>query len=201
VVSTPLKNMSQNGNLLQIGVKITNIWNHHPEIQWIQVIKLGTFGISARQPTSFHLPFLEGRGLRWEISTFPRRGDGRRMEKSRAPNWVLWRTASNILKHPKICQTLFHKSAFALQVLPSFSISWSCWSPAKLCLQLGICVLARKSHCDSKSDDWILLSRADNGRSGTYDDENIRHANAIHTGFAHSPYHLKGTCDDWSKVD
>ena len=28
VVSTPLKNISQNGNLPQIGVKIKNIWNH-----------------------------------------------------------------------------------------------------------------------------------------------------------------------------
>ena len=30
VVSTPLKNNSQNGNLPQIGVKIKNIWNHRP---------------------------------------------------------------------------------------------------------------------------------------------------------------------------
>ena len=29
-ISTHLKNISQNGNLLQIGVKIKNIWNHHP---------------------------------------------------------------------------------------------------------------------------------------------------------------------------
>ena len=29
VVSTPLKNISQIGNLPQIGVKIKNIWNHH----------------------------------------------------------------------------------------------------------------------------------------------------------------------------
>ena len=29
VVSTPLKNISQNGNLPQIGMKIKNIWNHH----------------------------------------------------------------------------------------------------------------------------------------------------------------------------
>ena len=27
--STPLKNISQNGNLPQIGVKIKNVWNHH----------------------------------------------------------------------------------------------------------------------------------------------------------------------------
>ena len=31
VVSTHLKNISQIGNLPQVGVKITNIWNHHPE--------------------------------------------------------------------------------------------------------------------------------------------------------------------------
>ena len=30
VVSTPLKNISQNGNLPQIGMKIKNIWNHQP---------------------------------------------------------------------------------------------------------------------------------------------------------------------------
>ena len=31
MVSSPLKNISQNGNLPQIGVNIKNIWNHHPE--------------------------------------------------------------------------------------------------------------------------------------------------------------------------
>ena len=31
VVSTHSKNISQNGNLPQIGVKIKNIWNHHPD--------------------------------------------------------------------------------------------------------------------------------------------------------------------------
>ena len=29
VVSTQLKNISQNGNLPQVGVQIKNIWNHH----------------------------------------------------------------------------------------------------------------------------------------------------------------------------
>ncbi len=33
VVSTHLKNISQNGNLPQIGVKIKNIWNHHLELE------------------------------------------------------------------------------------------------------------------------------------------------------------------------
>ena len=32
MVSTHLKNISQNGNLPQIGVNIKNIWNHHPGI-------------------------------------------------------------------------------------------------------------------------------------------------------------------------
>ncbi len=32
MVSTHLKNISQNGNLPQIGVKIKNIWNHHSDI-------------------------------------------------------------------------------------------------------------------------------------------------------------------------
>ena len=36
-ISTPLKNISQNGNLRQIGVKINNVWNHHPENDHILV--------------------------------------------------------------------------------------------------------------------------------------------------------------------
>ena len=36
VVSTHLKDISQNGKLPQIGLKIRNIWNHHPEeYSWI----------------------------------------------------------------------------------------------------------------------------------------------------------------------
>ena len=35
MVSTRLKNISQNGNLPKIGVNIKNIWNHHPaRISW-----------------------------------------------------------------------------------------------------------------------------------------------------------------------
>ena len=32
MVSTPLKNIGQHGNLPQVGVKITNLWNHQPVI-------------------------------------------------------------------------------------------------------------------------------------------------------------------------
>ena len=42
VVSTPLKNISQNGNLPQIGVKIKNVWNQHLAIQ--QSSKIQLFG-------------------------------------------------------------------------------------------------------------------------------------------------------------
>ena len=38
VVSTHLKNISQNGNFPQIGVKIKNIWNHHLVTHRIHVI-------------------------------------------------------------------------------------------------------------------------------------------------------------------
>jgi len=34
VEPTHLKNISQNGNLPQIAVKIKNIWNHHPDHDW-----------------------------------------------------------------------------------------------------------------------------------------------------------------------
>ena len=34
---TRLKNIGQNGNLPQVGVKIKNIWNHHPALQFFWV--------------------------------------------------------------------------------------------------------------------------------------------------------------------
>ena len=40
MVSTPLKNISQHGNLPQVGVKIKHLWNHHPENQCQQKINL-----------------------------------------------------------------------------------------------------------------------------------------------------------------
>ncbi len=42
VVSTHLKNISQIGSFPQIGMKIKNIWNHHPEIVGFKQ-KLPTF--------------------------------------------------------------------------------------------------------------------------------------------------------------
>ena len=48
MVSTPLKNISQNGNLPQIGVKIKNLWNHHPD--HIAFLQLSIFS-SVQQTT------------------------------------------------------------------------------------------------------------------------------------------------------
>ena len=49
MVSTPLKNISQNGNLPQIGVNIKNFWNHHPVIfastSIAQVLSFQTVGV------------------------------------------------------------------------------------------------------------------------------------------------------------
>ena len=38
VVSAHLKNISQNGNLPQIGVKIKNLWNHH--LVFVELVKV-----------------------------------------------------------------------------------------------------------------------------------------------------------------
>ena len=48
VVSTHLKNISQNGNLPQVGVKIKNIWNHHLEMS---VHGNSTYFLTYRHPT------------------------------------------------------------------------------------------------------------------------------------------------------
>ena len=44
VVSTHLKNISQRGSFPQIGMKIKNIWNHHPVMldpySWVGIIVL-----------------------------------------------------------------------------------------------------------------------------------------------------------------
>ena len=37
MVSTPLKNIRQIGNLPQIGMKIKNIWNHHLEMYFLSI--------------------------------------------------------------------------------------------------------------------------------------------------------------------
>ena len=61
VVSTHLKNISQNGNLPQIGMKIKNVWNHHlGGILWVvysqkpwtkNPIHLGSIHLGYHQPT------------------------------------------------------------------------------------------------------------------------------------------------------
>ena len=64
--TTPLKNISQNGNLPQIGVRIKNIWNHQPvhSLRWertfssssIVTIQIrGIFWPSVPTPQSIHI--------------------------------------------------------------------------------------------------------------------------------------------------
>ncbi len=59
VVSTHLKNISQIGNLPQIGVKIINIWNHHLDSYWSQDKFAELHGPNLIPlPASLHLKFL-----------------------------------------------------------------------------------------------------------------------------------------------
>ena len=43
MVSTHLKNISQNGNLPQVGLKIKNVSNHHPDIHTLSVWDAGFY--------------------------------------------------------------------------------------------------------------------------------------------------------------
>ncbi len=65
MVSTPLKNISQNGNLPQIGVNIKNIWNHHPVIIFASKLPphaLPTAGqVLVKTPCEERLPWVWGR--------------------------------------------------------------------------------------------------------------------------------------------
>ena len=54
VVSTHLKNMSQKGNLPQVGVKIKNIGNHHPVNHGFRNSFKSPFLHSPDEPTFFH---------------------------------------------------------------------------------------------------------------------------------------------------
>ena len=46
MVTTHLKNISQNGNLPQIGMEIKNIWNHHLVIFDIYVKFFGVYRVT-----------------------------------------------------------------------------------------------------------------------------------------------------------
>ncbi len=70
-VSTPLKNMIQNGNLPQIGVKIKDIWKHHPAPEEFQRATCSTFKVLgfllAPLGNAFgESCFFRGKKLNWE---------------------------------------------------------------------------------------------------------------------------------------
>ena len=53
VVLTPLKNISQIGNLPQIGMKINNIWNHHLDKGFKNIQKVVVSDFSHQGPMIF----------------------------------------------------------------------------------------------------------------------------------------------------
>ena len=53
VVSAHLKNISQNGNLPQIGVKIKNLWNHHLDLHPSQVSWNMSWALVKQQGSAF----------------------------------------------------------------------------------------------------------------------------------------------------
>ncbi len=76
VVSTTSKNISQNGILLQVGVKTTNIWNHHLVLFWMLKTGKYIYGVSA-YPISFNhfkTEYLNGVSLspqsQWKMKSF-----------------------------------------------------------------------------------------------------------------------------------
>ena len=115
VVSTHLKNISQNGNLPQIGVKIKNIWNHQQDKRWRQMYFVtqwwgGGFGSKVRYfPWSgwlllpfrcgeymMHMAKFEGTYLMFNVKeTMDQYGDTKRTRKSK-----------NLIGHEKLMGNL-----------------------------------------------------------------------------------------------
>ncbi len=75
--TTHLKNISQNGNLPQIGVKIKNVWNHHLDIhwcivKWLQFVRIcaDESNVSSRNRTQTHIHHAY---FHCQITSFPHR--------------------------------------------------------------------------------------------------------------------------------
>ena len=100
-ISTHLKNISQNGNFPQIGVKIKNIWNHHPLMMFsftfltppFKVFAISDFGTSK----IFHWLFFwcQQNGTTTSSSTRPPRRRSRVLTRSWPTSgmsmWKRWR--------------------------------------------------------------------------------------------------------------
>ena len=72
MVSTPLKSISQNGNLPQIGVKIKNVWNHHLVLLYPALLILNL------TPTAFSTSLISGGGgLARKTGRLPRQVDSK----------------------------------------------------------------------------------------------------------------------------
>ncbi len=68
--STHLKNISQNGNLPQLGVKIKNIWNHHLEMadRWLACCYVPTVAKNPRILPHWEIRTLT-KDVRWQSHT------------------------------------------------------------------------------------------------------------------------------------
>ena len=131
VVSTHLKNISQIGNLPQVGVKIKNIWNHHlanyqlyPVVSWVKILnstyrmEIGSYwttiqvdhqGVSGWNALTWWSTFgLRGLGISdptWKRKNLPLNKSCN--STSSHPIWVIFATQkwifSNCQKLPEKC--------------------------------------------------------------------------------------------------
>ena len=81
VVSTHLKNISQNGFFPQVGVKIENIWNHHPVIFTVASLEVPQ-DLPIKKDTIF-------------FSTPRKKNEKKTCENH--PNWEAWSSGRSIL--------------------------------------------------------------------------------------------------------
>ena len=102
VVSTHLKNISQNGNLPQIGVKIKNVWNHHLDNLQPELFSLVPEPLDNTAVISVSALMHNGSKWRYEMSRCKHKG-------LRGWNW--WNSLiSFIVHHSSSCIIIHHNS-------------------------------------------------------------------------------------------
>ena len=132
MVSTHLKNISQNGNLPQVGVKIKNLWNHHPAtpIDGIGTLK---FWDSLKAIDIFY-PWIKATGYGEEPYVYPPNNEsmshlGKR-KKSSSQEAIFTITKSDIFHvvcPSPLVQPLYQSARLTLkpgETLPSFEFWW-----------------------------------------------------------------------------
>ena len=153
VEPTQLKNMSQNGNLPQIGVNIKNIWNHHLVI-WLILVWLSSWTLRKRCFLFYSIersPVMSScRKKQWRACSNAGRYMPMRANPTESgdPYWLkvpeintyrdilLWYTCTDTQKHHhrlyvRICIhpfkslfVLFHPRFHGLVIVVELSFSW-----------------------------------------------------------------------------